>query len=305
MIILVWALPCIIAAVLVPFIVWGRRDTIPDSEMRYDQSMESSYPRDAFDLYADGYILHGFLYEAPDSRGLVVISNGIGDGADSHLPEIMCFVDEGYDVISYDGTGTRASEGYGVRGISQPLIDLDCALDTIQTKEDLSGLPLFVYGHSAGGYAAAVSTASHPEIDGIVCLCAFDNPLEELLFRAKGYAGPVAYAGYPFMAVSYMATFPDIYDLSASSSLSASKVPALIVAGDDDKVVPFDANIYSKQALIDDDDAVFILVEDDERDGHCDTAYTADDGLDETFMTTVTDFLNSLTTTYENEKIVS
>ena len=94
----------------------------------------------------------------------------------THLAEAIRFVENGYTVLLFDGTGTRASEGWGVRGLTQGALDLDAALDFVRKDEQLKELPLIVYGHSMGGYAAAVVTASHPEIDGIVSICAFDKP---------------------------------------------------------------------------------------------------------------------------------
>ena len=67
------------------------------------------------------------------------------------LPETMHFVDSGYSVLTYDATGTGASGGSGTRGLAQSALDLDAAL----TRAEQEDLPILLFGHSWGGYAAA------------------------------------------------------------------------------------------------------------------------------------------------------
>lgn len=50
--------------------------------------------------------LRGYLYGQGQDQGLVVVAHGLGGGADSYLPQITYFVDQGWRVFAYDATGS-------------------------------------------------------------------------------------------------------------------------------------------------------------------------------------------------------
>ena len=250
---------------------FGRRDQIPAVELSYSEETAQVCERRPCNFYAGENRLSGWILQSTSGdkdKGLIVIVHGLGAGADTHLAEAIRFVENGYMVLLFDGTGTRASEGWGVRGLTQGALDLDAALDFVRKDEQLKELPLIVYGHSMGGYAAAVVTASHPEIDGIVSICAFDKPLSEMMEMAKKKAGVIAYPGYPGLAMQYLVLFGQDGNRSAAKALSESKIPALIVAGAKDRVVPYEASLYAKKEEIDDPAASYLMIDEEGRAGH-------------------------------------
>ena len=301
---------------------FGRRDTIPPVELTYTEETKNTCPRREVTFPSGKNMLHGWLYsdeDLQDDAGLILVVHGLGGGANTHLAETLAFAEHGYLVLSYDGTGTRESEGRGVRGLYQATCDLDAALAYVQTEEELKDLPVFVYGHSAGGYAAAAVLADHPEIDGVICISAFDRPLEEMMAQAKKRAGIAAYLGYPGLALQYAILFGADANRSAADALSVSQIPALIIAGSDDKVVPYPVSLYACKDRISDPYAAFLLVEDSYRNGHNGLWLTADanrarelaaqqktaadpaacNELDPTFMSTVFAFLDETARTAE------
>lgn len=268
---------------------FGRRDQIPKTEQTYSDEMRLAYPREEVTFLSGKNRLHGWLYtdgNPADDAGLIVVAHGLGAGADSHLSETLAFVDQNYSVLSYDGTGTRESEGAGVRGLYQATIDLNAALNHVETQQDLSGLPLYLYGHSAGGYAAVAVLAEHPEVDGVISVCAFDRPLQEMMAQARKRAGFSAYFGYPGLALQYYILFGAGSNRSAAKILSQTDVPALIVAGSDDEVVPLPVSLYGQQDKILNPNASFLLVTKPGRNGHTGLWFAPD------FMQTVFTFLS-------------
>ena len=267
---------------------FGRRDQIPQKEPAYTDEMQSAYPRKEVTFLSGQNRLHGWLYtdgDPSDDAGLVIVAHGLGGGADSHLIETLDFVDHHYSVFSYDGTGTRESEGAGVRGLYQATLDLDAALDHVRETQEFETQPIFVYGHSAGGYAAVAVLEEHEEVDGIVSVCAFDRPLQEMMAQARKRAGFSAYLGYPGLALQYGILFGRDANRSAASILSKTVVPALIVAGSADEVVPLPVSLYGKQDLILDPNASFLLMEEQGYNGHTGLWRSAD------FMQAVLAFL--------------
>ena len=238
-------LSSLLFAVIFPMIIFGRKDQIPPTELQFEETTLGF--REAVSFDSCGNRLQGWLYGMhAGQNGLIVIVHGLGDGADSHLAEIEVFVDAGYAVLAYDGTGTRRSEGRGVYGLPQSRADLEAALKFIAANPRLSALPLFLYGHSAGAYAAAVVLPEHPEITGAVCLSAFDRPVEEMLVQARRYVSLLANIEAPFLFLQERLRFGSYTNASAADAVRASAVPVLIAAGDEDEVVPFSISLYSR-----------------------------------------------------------
>ncbi len=250
---------------------FGRRDDVPDTELSYTQEMQTQYPRTEIMFLSGQNRLHGWVYahaQDAEEKGLVVIVHGLGSAADAHLAETLFFVESGYDVLAFDGTGTRESEGRGVRGLSQASSDLDAALDYVRSDDVLKDLPLIVYGHSAGGYAAAVQSFNHPEVDGAVCICAFDKPLTEMMVMAKERAGLLSYAGYPGLALQYLILFGPDCNASAADAIRASHVPVLVVSGSEDHIVPYSVSLPAALKEQPDEDVTSITVTEEGRNGH-------------------------------------
>ncbi len=225
-------------------IAFGRRDTLPPTELRYEESAAGARERVSFPSGKN--TLRGWLYlQEADARGLVIVVHGLGGGADSFLPEIERFVAEGYAVLSYDGTGTRSSDGAGVRGLPQARLDLEAALRYVEGEERLRSLPLYLYGHSAGGYAVARVLPEHPEIAGAVCLAAFDRPVEEMLYQAREHTGPLSMVGKPFLRLSCALLFGKDADAPAAGAIALASSPVLIAAGRDDETVPYSFSLLA------------------------------------------------------------
>ena len=147
----------IISMVIVMFIYNGqfpryeRHDTAVTEGLRYED-LEEQYPRSLVSFESSDNRLQGYVYGLNQDQGLVVVVHGLGGGADSYLPQITYFVDQGWRVFAYDATGSFDSEGKTTKGFPQALIDLDAALTYINSQEEFASLPILLFGHSWGGY---------------------------------------------------------------------------------------------------------------------------------------------------------
>ncbi len=250
---------------------FARRDSVPEFERSYAEMIEDTIPHKELTFVSGKNRLTGRLYDGTlqeEEPGLIVVVHGLGGGASSHLPEITTFAKNGYAVFAYDGTGTRSSEGKGVRSLSQAAFDLDAALSFLQEDGIAGDVPLFVYGHSAGGYAAAVNSQIHPEIDGVICISAFERPLSEMMAQAKKRAWYFAYLGYPGLSLQYHILFGMDANRSAADALMSSGTPALIITGSQDDVVPYPVSLYASGRQADLFNATFLMVDAPYRSGH-------------------------------------
>ncbi|WP_029409348.1 alpha/beta hydrolase, partial [Treponema pedis] len=91
-----------------------------------------------------GQMLTGYMYSAGDNQcGIIVIAHGFGGGGhNSYMDCANYFARHGYYVFAYDATGNDESEGAGVGGIPQGVIDLDYAISFLEKSGKFPALPI-------------------------------------------------------------------------------------------------------------------------------------------------------------------
>lgn len=241
-------------------------------------------------------MLQGYVYGAGNTKGLVVISHGIGSNARGFAQECRWFTVRGYRVFSYDCTGTGASEGTGTRGAAQSAVDLDAALTYIAGDENLKGLPVLLYGHSWGGYAVAAILAKDHPITASVSISGYNTPVEVIYEFARKIMGPFAPIELPFMWLNNLFHFGKEANVSALSAINGSFTPILIIHGTADTTISYDgASIISRRNKITNPRAEYLIRTMEGQNGHTNLflAPSADEGaaeLDESFMIAVNSF---------------
>lgn len=197
----------------------------------------ADYPRQEICFPSGEVRLTGWLYGEGNDDGLVVMAHGLGSTAESYLHITRWFVDRGYRVLTYDATGTGASGGKDTRGMSQSVLDLDAALDWVEGNDALRDLPLLLFGHSWGGYAAARVLAYGHDVTATVSVSAYDTPMGLMCETASDFCGPVAYAGYPFLYLQQWIRFGSAANGSAAEAINGSHVPVLLIHGTADTTI--------------------------------------------------------------------
>lgn len=255
--------------------IFARTDTHDEALLTYTDVNAESYPRKRIDFYSDGTRLCGYLYgdELEDRCGTVLIAGGIQSTADRYLSTVMFFVDNGWCVFCYSGTGVGESEGDSLIGLTQSRLDLDAAIDRIASEPRLSSLPLVIYGHSVGGYAALTAA---DKVAAVVSIGAFDTPNRTMLYYAKQYVGAFADIEYPFMCLHNRFLFGEGANLSAVDAVNATDTPVLIIEGSEDTVVPKAISVGSRFDEITNPNASYIEVSDALRNGHSNVWLSAD-----------------------------
>ena len=212
-----------------------RSDTPSEFAYSYSQMESDGYSYQRVSFPSGSNILIGYCFAPDDPQALVVIAAGIGDGGSSHLPEMKEFVDSGYAVLCYDATGVGESEGSGKGGLSQPAMDLRAALHFIADDDRLSKLPILLYGHSAGGYAAA-TCLDNDRVKAAVIISGFDHPVQLMRDSARSYVGILADVEYPFLLLENQLLFGNCQ--KASVCINSVSTPVAIFEGADDERVP-------------------------------------------------------------------
>ena len=235
---LIYALCSVVFSAVFFRILFSRRDGLSPFRYTYAELGQEAPPREQFSFLSGDNRLTGYHYDVPEPKGLIVVVNGIGDGVDAHLPEIRYFLDHGYSALSWDATGVGASEGRGLIGLQQIKEDLLAFLSWYEAQTADSDLPVLLYAHSAGGYAACTALDSGHRIDGVVCISGFDSPNDIMISHARARVGFLADLQSPFLRLESWFLFGADADCSAFETLNRVDTPVLIVGGDSDDLVP-------------------------------------------------------------------
>ena len=282
-------------------IVFGRNE-LKEHEiaLNYSDIDSTRYPRSTVRFPSDSNNLQGYIYNNSDeATGLILIAHGIASGADSYLPETMYFVDANWCVFAFDGTGTRESEGGGIRGLPQTKLDLRAALDYIDSNNELTDYPIMLYGQSMGGYATtAILADNRDDIEAVVAVSAFNSPLDVMHWHSSSMVGGFANLFYPFIWIYNSLLFGNDANITAVDGINATDIPIMIVYGTDDDVVPFDTiGIPAYRDKITNPNALLIQCDADYRNQH-DTVHLRQDAA--MYLLEKREELSALNSQYNN-----
>ena len=278
-------------------VLFHRVDSLDNSvEITYALA-ESNCRREQISFDSGGNKLSGYLYSANDPKGLVIIAPGMNSNSDSHLAEILFFADNGYRVLAYDATGVCQSEGDSTVGLQQSKRDLLAAIDYAEKDPKTKALPVYLYGHSLGGYAVAAAL-DEADVKAAVCLSGFNSPVQTMHDKAKEYVGVLADIEYPFLYLQNRFVFGDDADDTAVDSVNSSDTPILICRGDNDDTIPYELSLSSREDEITNVNAKFVKVDDEFRDGHTNLWLSGDSAK---YMSDLQNELNDLNHIYDGD----
>lgn len=234
------------------------------------------YPRDKVSFMSGDNRLTGYVYNTLKPQGLVVIAPGLSDGGEDYTSIAMGFADLGYKVFTFDTTGSFESEGENSIGFSQIVLDLENALRFIEKEPELKDLPIYLFGHSRGGYASAMMCNKDFNIKAIATVGAVNSPMEITMEWSKNYVGPLAFTGYPALyAYQAMVFGKDIMTTTGAEAIDEGDVPALIIHCENDVTVSIEgSSIYAHKDEVDNENTKFMLYENEENAGHTTLLFT-------------------------------
>jgi alpha-beta hydrolase superfamily lysophospholipase len=227
------------------------------------------YSRTKVEFMSGENTLKGYIYGEENEKGLVVISHGLGGGAESYLAETLYFVDKGWRVFSYDCTGSYESEGVSTVGIPQSLLDLKATLTYIKSNKTLSDLPIMLYGHSWGAYANTAILNDDFDIKAVTSISGFNSPMELLNEQANRMIGLFSYIEYPFEWVYQTVLFGRTARITAVDGINSKNTPVLIIHGDKDEEISYNgASIIAHKENITNPNVMYKTISAKYHNGH-------------------------------------
>lgn len=229
--------------------------------------------RKLFSFNTDTAELQGYFYPCENCKGMVIVCHGMHAGADDYLPFIMYFVKNGYSVFTYDCKGTYLSSGDSTVGMGTPLVDLDYAIRFIKSSREFSKYPLFIFGHSWGGYAACSVLSIHKNVKAVAAIAPFNDAYTLIEDKGVQFTGPFAdslITGFPkdFLETYQKHLFKDYTKYTAAKGINSTDIPVLIAHGNRDFTISFSGqSVISHKKEIRRNN-VYYLVTSNEQAGH-------------------------------------
>ena len=252
------------------------RTAIDDAVNLNYNEIDESIPYEKFTFMSGENTLTGYILGSEKADKLLVIAPGFTDGAEDYTTIALSFAKLGYRVLSFDTTGSFQSQGASSVGFSQIVSDLDSVLEYANTRGDLKHLPLFLFGHSRGGYAAAMMCMYDHDISAIATVGAVNSPMEITIEWSKNYVGNFAYTGYPTLyAYQSMVFGKDIMSTTCAEALDLKDTPALIIHCRNDETVSITgSSIYAHKDEVENKNVEFMLYDKEKNSGHTSLLYT-------------------------------
>jgi len=186
----------------------------------------------------------GYFYPAENAKGLVVFAHGFHAGADDYLPVFEFLVSNQYAVFAFDTKGTYDSSGDSTVGLPEALVDLDATLNYIKSQAEFRKYPLFLLGHSCGGYAVTAALNLHKDIVACASIAPMNQASMMIIEKGELYTTMVPIdllTDLPaaFLIPYHKYLFGKYAELTAVDGINGTDIPVLIAHGNRDMVVDF------------------------------------------------------------------
>lgn len=241
-------------AKLILFMAFGKRcDGNPNLKYLTAEDFEGLSARPIEFKSNKNQTIRGNIYTYKDIKefkSLIVFCHGMGAGHLSYTTEINTLAKAGYMVLSYDNTGTCTSEGKGLNGLFQAVIDLKYALKFVEENEELSKYEVKLVGHSWGAYTVCQVLQFNANVKAVVSLSSFDNSADLICNSMKAETNANFAFIKPFLNIVNFLSFGRKAIKETSKVLENTKVPVLLLHGDLDTSVPLANSPISKENLI-------------------------------------------------------
>lgn len=254
----------------------GEYPPYPVINYRYDH-YQDRYPRVSISFSSGKNRLQGFLYGDKESDRLLVFCHGLGSGHEDYMNEIIYMTDAGYRVLAYDETGSGMSEGKTSVGVLQSALDLDAAFDYIESSDDLKDLPVYLMGHSWGGFAVAETLGRH-DIVASVPIAAYAYPVDLLIDQGSKMVEEDLSGMKFFFHLSQLITYgPENFKRNAVDSINSTDTPILLVHGNKDQMIPLETiSIIAHKDKLTNPNVQTLILTKEEQNNHNNILHSAD-----------------------------
>ena len=193
------------------------------------------------------------LQYSESPKALIVMVHGLGWNMEHYFPQAEYMARAGYSIILFDGVGIGRSSGAQLRGMPQHVLDVSAVLDYVESTPDLAALPLMLYGHSWGGYAAnSVSCKKRYPLCAIASVSAYIEPVGTMTAALRRRFSLLGLIVSLPLARYQRKTFGKAGDgYMSTKGLSLADCPVLVMHSEGDEDLPFQDSFAAMEKALD------------------------------------------------------
>lgn len=228
------------AAIIYKIIFGSRQDKNP--MFRYFTAEDFGLTKEKFPVQYGRAELNSNLYFAQPVEScekVVVFVHGFGAGSASYTTEIAHFARAGYAVVATDAYGCNGSAGNNIKGFYAGTQAVIATFEAVKADARLNGKKTVLVGHSWGAYSV-LTASERVQADGVVALSSFDKPAQSIcdnLIKMRALRFYAKMLCVDFWLIKLF-KFGVRGNRSAVKAVEKSGVPALLIHGEKDGVVP-------------------------------------------------------------------
>ncbi|MCI9182693.1 MAG: alpha/beta hydrolase [Acholeplasmatales bacterium] len=202
-------------------------------------------------------ILRGFIYSYPNqqSKNILIFAHGMWGSHSAYVQDIAYMASQGFNVLGFDYYGTERSDGKNIKGLGNSLRSLDEAVAFVKKKYKA---PIYVMGHSWGGYAALGIAKYHKDIKGIVAMAPFISLSQVLSHLLPKWLRITI----PFIVLIDELHCGRYSLIHAKTILKSTNIPTLIIHSKDDTMIPYKTSTEYLMKHIVNSNLSYYIVED-------------------------------------------
>ena len=196
-------------------------------------------------------LLTGYFYNYKKYRTdkIVIFAHGYGNGHHRYLEIIDYLAKNGFYVFSYDCTSFDESEGDGIKGFPQGVIDLDNAITYVKRTKKYKDKDIILVGHSWGAYCVSAIINKYPHISKVVAMAGFNYAIDLVAEHGVQWAGKLIEDQIPFMKEYEKRHFGEYADYTVLKAIKKSTTKFFFIHSEDDETVPIQIGLkkYKKE----------------------------------------------------------
>lgn len=196
--------------------------------------------------------LVGYMYFHKNSspKALIVFAHGFGGGGQTSYMDIIDYLaSQNFCVFAYDATGNDESEGQGMNGFPQAVIDLENAIKYTRTLNPYNKLPLVLFGHSMGAYSVSNVLNFYHDVKCVVAASGFNKSSEIVLQHAAEFDKEQGLKVAPYIDDFEESKFGKYASSTSVEGFKSTAAKILVIHSEDDPVIPISSgfDIYYKE----------------------------------------------------------
>lgn len=224
--------------------LFGSRTQDPDNPcyLTYED-FQDELDRKEFRTYYYVREINGYIYQKrfmDDFKGFVILSHGMFGTHVQYMLDIDFLCRNGYQVLAYDNFGCGLSEGESTQGLATGVYVLENVIEEVRASNLNHGLPIFLYGHSWGGFSVLGAMKNYPDIKGVVSRSAPYSQLKAGKILIQNIAKQIDRFYGPFVTfIGFFLTSHRMRITVRRGVKKNKKTPVLVLQAKDDPMVPY------------------------------------------------------------------